>query len=137
MSLSGSCLCGAIKYESSKEPQVKALCHCLDCQKWTGGAFTSNAVVPADGFKVVKGEPKTYDVTGDSGKNNRHFFCGTCGSGLYTKLDVMPDVVIIKAGGLDNGKAALDGKVDVEFYCKDRVSYLSDQSGAKQMPAFG
>lgn len=48
----------------------------------------------------------------------------------------MPDVVIIKAGGLDNGKAALDGKVDVEFYCKDRVSYLSDQSGAKQVPAF-
>ncbi|KAK8058121.1 hypothetical protein PG994_008569 [Apiospora phragmitis] len=137
MSLSGSCMCGAIKYESSSEPNVTALCHCLDCQKWTGGAFTSNAVVPEDAFKVVKGEPKTYDVTGASGKNNRHFFCGTCGSSLYTKLDVMPGVIIIKAGGLDNGKAALGGKVDVEFYCKDRVSYLSDQSGAKQEPAFG
>lgn len=54
MSLNGSCMCGAVKYEGG-EPKVTALCHCTDCQKWTGGAFTSNAVVPEDSFKVVKG----------------------------------------------------------------------------------
>lgn len=55
---------------------LAALCHCTDCQKvsihqssespprrtcmtdkkkWTGGAFTSNAVVPRSSFKVTKG----------------------------------------------------------------------------------
>jgi hypothetical protein len=85
----------------------------------------------------ILGEPKIYDVKGASGKNNRHFFCGNCGSSLYTKLDVMPGVIVIKAGGLDDQKASLGGKVDVEFYCKDRVPYLAAQVGAKQESAFG
>lgn len=42
------------------------------------------------------GEPKYYDITGDSGKKNRHFFCSGCGSSLYTELDLMPDVTCIK-----------------------------------------
>ena len=59
------------------EPEVTALCHCIDCQKWSGGAFTSNVVTKRSNFKVTKGTPKTWDVTGDSGKNNKHFFCGS------------------------------------------------------------
>lgn len=86
---------------------------------------------------IIKGSPKHYDITGASGKNNRHWFCATCGSSLYTQLDVMPGKVVIKAGGLDNGKAALDGKVGVEFYCRDRVPYLASAEGAKQVPEFG
>lgn len=83
------------------------------------------------------GTPKTYDIKGDSGKINKHFFCSNCGSSLYTELEVMPTAVCIKAGSLDDGAAALDGKVAVEFYTKDRVSYLHDQAGAKQVEAFG
>ncbi|KXH25412.1 glutathione-dependent formaldehyde-activating enzyme [Colletotrichum nymphaeae SA-01] len=157
MGLKGSCMCKAIKYENTEDPQVTALCHCTDCQKWSGSAFTSNAVVPRTSFKVTQGtkgspgpmifpkyalnpdhlgEPKFYDITGDSGKNNRHFFCSNCGSSLYTELDLMADVTCIKAGGLDEGKASLEGKPAVEFYCKDRVSYLVDVKGADQKPAF-
>lgn len=53
------------------EPAVTALCHCTDCQKWTGGAYTSNVVVPRIAFKVVAGSPKTYDAVGNSGKINK------------------------------------------------------------------
>ncbi|GKZ63684.1 hypothetical protein AnigIFM49718_004918, partial [Aspergillus niger] len=119
------------------EPLVTALCHCVDCQKWTGGAFTSNVVVPRDTFKVTKGTPKFCDITGASGKNNRHFFCGNCGSSLFTELDIMSDKTVIKAGSLDNGEANLRNKVDVEFYVKDRISYLGAVEGAKQEPHFG
>jgi hypothetical protein len=55
------------------EPAVTALCHCTDCQKWTGAAYTSNVVVPRTAFKVTKGHPKEWDVKGDSGKINKHF----------------------------------------------------------------
>jgi hypothetical protein len=54
---------------------------------------------------------------------------------LYTELEVMPEATIIKAGTLDGGAASLGGKVAVEFYTKDRVSYLSGCEGAKQMKA--
>ena len=51
---------------------------CLrSCQKWSGGAYTSNIVVPRKNFKVTKGSPKNYNVKGDSGKMNNHWFCGS------------------------------------------------------------
>lgn len=81
---------------------------------------------------TIIGTPKTYDMVGNSGKINKHFFCGTCGSSLYTYLEVMPDKACVKAGHLGDGGASLGGKIDVELYCKDRVSYLPAINGAKQ-----
>ncbi|PHH86577.1 hypothetical protein CDD83_10037 [Cordyceps sp. RAO-2017] len=137
MTTAGSCLCGDIAFHFTGTPDATALCHCLDCQKWTGGAFTSNAVVPRTAFSLTKGTPKAYDVTGDSGKTNRHFFCPRCGSSLYTELDLLPDKTVVKAGSLDAGAARLDGAVAVEFYTKDRVPYLRACDDAKQESAFG
>jgi hypothetical protein len=93
--------------------------------------------VPRTAFQVVKGTPKSWDGVGESGKINKHFFCGTCGSSLYTELEVMPDVTCVKAGGLDGGAASLGNKIGIEFYVKDRVSYLKDCEGAKQESRFG
>ncbi len=44
----------------------------------------------------------------------------------------MPDKACVKAGHLLDGGASLGGKIDVELYTKDRVSYLSAVQGAKQ-----
>ncbi|KAJ5998645.1 Glutathione-dependent formaldehyde-activating enzyme/centromere protein V [Penicillium sp. IBT 35674x] len=137
MTLTGSCMCGAIHYTAEVDKYTAALCHCTDCQKWSGGAFTSNAVVPRKSVKVTKGTPKSYDAIGDSGKVNKHFFCPDCGSSLYTELEIMPDMTCIKAGGLDNKEAHMNGKIDVEFYVKDRPSYLAAVEGAKQEPMLG
>ncbi|KAJ5252001.1 Glutathione-dependent formaldehyde-activating enzyme/centromere protein V [Penicillium chrysogenum] len=137
MTLTGSCMCGGITYTVEADTYLSALCHCTDRQKWTGGAFTSNIVVPRTSVKLTKGATKNYDVVGNSGKINKHFFCPTCGSGLYTELEVMPDNTVIKAGTLDGGEANLKGKIDVEFYVKDRPAYLAAVEGAKQEPMFG
>ncbi|CAI7671174.1 unnamed protein product [Penicillium manginii] len=132
MVLNGSCMCGGVHYTVQAEEYMSALCHCTDCQKWTGGAFTSNAVVPRTSFKVTKGACTSYDAKGASGKINKHFFCPTCGSGIYTELEIMPDMTCVKAGTLDNKGAELNGKIDVELYVKDRTGYLSAVDGAKQ-----
>lgn len=76
MTTKGSCLCGAVEYSYTGSPMTTALCHCTDCQKWSGSAYTSNVVVPRKEFKVTKGSPKHYNVKGDSGKMNDHWFCG-------------------------------------------------------------
>lgn len=44
----------------------------------------------------------------------------------------MPDSTVIKAGGLDNGGAKLNGKIDLELYVKDRVPYIPAAEGAAQ-----
>ena len=127
-------MCGEIAYEYTGEPQVTALCHCTDCQKWSGGAYTSNVVVPRSDFKITKGSPKNYNVKGDSGKMNNHWFCGTCGSSLYTELEIMPDAVAIKAGGIDDKSVRDFSKTGVEFYTKDRMGYSAPVPGADQKP---
>ncbi|KAK2624805.1 hypothetical protein QTJ16_005998 [Diplocarpon rosae] len=132
----GSCMCGAVRYEFTGKPDVTALCHCIDCQKWSGAAYTSNIVVPRTAFKIIQGKPKSYSLTGDSGKQNNHFFCGDCGSGLYTELEVMPDQTCIKSGSVDD-KSVRDYPVGVEFYVKDRMHYSAAVADAKQVPQFG
>ncbi|KAJ6087354.1 hypothetical protein PENARI_c006G12084 [Penicillium arizonense] len=137
MTLTGSCMCGGVTYAAEVDKYLSALCHCTDCQKWTGGAFTSNAVVPRTSVKVTKGTTSSYDAIGASGKINKHFFCPTCGSSLYTEIEIMPEMTCIKAGTLDGGEANLGGKIDIEFYVKDRPSYLAPVAGAKQEQTFG
>ncbi|KAK5175739.1 uncharacterized protein LTR77_000878 [Saxophila tyrrhenica] len=125
----GSCMCGAVGYEYSTSIWLTTL------PLRSGAAYTSNVVVPRTNFKVTKGSPKDYDVKGDSGKINKHWFCGTCGSSLYTELEIMPDVTCVKSGSLDGGAA--NHPVAVEFYTKDRLGYAKAVEGADQKPEFG
>jgi hypothetical protein len=38
--IEGSCLCGSVKYSSDSEPVMTAVCHCENCQRQTGTAFS-------------------------------------------------------------------------------------------------
>src|SRR5687768_15734380 len=43
----GSCLCGGVRYESAAEPLMTAVCHCENCQRQSGTAFSIIVGVPA------------------------------------------------------------------------------------------
>ncbi|KAH8658309.1 Mss4-like protein [Xylariales sp. PMI_506] len=129
---SGSCVCGTIAYEYSVEPAVTALCHCLDCQKWTGSGSSANVAIPTTEFRIIQGQPKSYARKGDSGLSHVHFFCGDCGSSLYSQPDSMEGTTLIKAGTLDNG-AALHLPIKVEFFARSRPSFETPVAGANQL----
>ncbi|KAB8230807.1 Mss4-like protein [Aspergillus alliaceus] len=132
MVLTGGCMCGAIRYQANVDkPDVKAVCHCRNCQRWTGGSSTTNVIIPRESFKLIQGEPKTYPYTADSTKTYHTFFCGVCGSGIYGEPDLMPDKLSIKAGSLDDPN--LEGEIDYELYTKRRVAYLKPLDGVKQL----
>jgi len=44
--LDGRCLCGRLTYHCDGEPLVTVVCHCKDCQRQTGSAFSIFVVVP-------------------------------------------------------------------------------------------
>ncbi|EIT79480.1 hypothetical protein AO1008_01894 [Aspergillus oryzae 100-8] len=134
MVLTGSCMCGLIKYEADAEPAVKAVCHCLHCQKFSGSAFTTNFIIPRSSFKILKGTPKSGKYTADSGYTYNTFFCGDCGSSLYGQPDSMPEMMSIKAGSLDGDSANLStGNIDAEAFIERRVAYLKPIEGANQV----
>lgn len=97
----GGCLCGAIRYECSAEPVFSGNCHCRDCQRISGGGYVSTFFVPEDSVTIT-GEVKYYDKNGDSGHRVRRGFCPACGSQVFGKPEIVPGVLGIRAGSLDN-----------------------------------
>ena len=98
---SGGCLCGAVHYECAAEPVFSANCHCRDCQRVTGSAFAATLFVPRNTVTVT-GTVHYYDVTGESGNIVSRGFCPTCGARLFTKPAIVPDLIGIVAGSLDD-----------------------------------
>jgi hypothetical protein len=98
----GGCACGAIRYESSAAPVFALNCHCRDCQRATGTAFAPILRVPAATFRVIKGEPRFYTVRADSGNTVSRGFCSECGSPLFSRLSLAPELIGLRAGSLDD-----------------------------------
>lgn len=102
MGTTGGCLCGKIRYELGVEPSMPIVCHCKNCQRQAGSAFSTIVGVP-EGAITVSGEVKSYQDKGDlTGKSVRREFCGDCGSPLFSHVEVVPGMVWIKAGTLDD-----------------------------------
>ena len=99
--LSGGCLCGAVRYEYDGQPGKSSYCHCDDCKRATGGPYTVGVLSKADKLRIVSGNVKGYTTRADSGRKITRQFCPECGSPLFTRAEVCPDLVFIKAGSLD------------------------------------
>jgi hypothetical protein len=99
---SGGCACGAIRYECTAEPLFAANCHCRDCQRESGAGFVPVLGVPAAAFRVTRGSPREFTLTADSGQPTTRLFCGDCGSPLFGRPGVAPEMVTIRAGSLDD-----------------------------------
>jgi hypothetical protein len=98
----GGCACGAIRYECRAEPLFAASCHCRDCQRESGAGYIPVLGVPADAFRVTRGEPRGFTLVADSGNPTTRFFCRDCGSPLFGRPGVAPEMVTIRAGSLDD-----------------------------------
>ena len=99
--IAGGCLCGKIRYEVSQPPQSVIACHCTHCQKISGAGSSHNAVVPTSAVTFVSGRPKHFRDTGQSGNILNRYFCGDCGSSLYSQREKNPEMMILKVGTLD------------------------------------
>src|SRR5690606_7582726 len=77
--LRGGCNCGAIRYELHSLPLAVAACHCENCRRQSGAAYSLNLVVPAASM-VISGHCSRFEDRGDSGQPVVREFCGQCGS---------------------------------------------------------
>lgn len=109
--MQGGCLCGRVRYAVRGPVLGQAVCHCRNCQRQTGTAFSVLVAVPREALALT-GELSAYRDTADSGADVDRRFCGGCGSPIYSALPASPDVIFLKAGTLDDPKV-LDPKVHV------------------------
>ena len=100
--MTGGCLCGSIRYTLKQPVQNMIACHCSHCRKASGGAASYNLPVPADAVTLTQGKPKVYTDTPASGSPLYRHFCGDCGSAIYSQRSAMPNMLVLKAGTLDD-----------------------------------
>lgn len=77
-------------------------CHCRDCQRSSGGPFSSFVVVPSQAFKLTKGELKFHASPSEAGGMTRRGFCVECGTPVMGKPDMVPGIVAIRPASMDD-----------------------------------
>jgi hypothetical protein len=92
----GSCLCGAVRYEVHGDLGTSYYCHCSRYRKTSGSAFTSNVVISAKDFVVVQGNDLLKSFTNDAGVSR--VFCSNCGSSMLVSQG---DQMRLRLGSLD------------------------------------
>jgi len=99
-SLTGGCLCGAVRFELTEAPRVAYYCHCTRCQRRTGTAASVSALFPPGALQILAGEElvRAYEPPSGAAK----IFCSSCGGALWARNPSDPDVVAIRLGAFDD-----------------------------------
>lgn len=97
--LKGSCLCSSVQYEINGELGPIVMCHCSRCRKANGSAFATNASVNAADFHLLRGQELIAEY--ESSPNVFRVFCSRCGSPLYSRRPLQPELLRLRIGTLD------------------------------------
>ena len=123
----GGCLCGAVRYTAHGETEFFLVCHCRDCQKFTGSAFGALVWLPQSAIEI-QGALKTFTKTADNGKPIVRHFCPECGSSITEESSARPGMLIVNAGTLDDPTFVTP---TTEIYC-DRGLWVQLSGGMQR-----
>jgi hypothetical protein len=101
MSVTGGCLCGAVRYEIAAEPITSRVCWCRVCQRIGAGSGTVNVCFPSAATRI-DGELADFVSVADSGNTMHRRFCPRCGVHLFSEAEARPHLIFVRAGTLDD-----------------------------------
>jgi hypothetical protein len=99
--IEGGCQCGEVRYRLVAEPLACYVCHCTDCQRRTGSAFSTALIVPTEGLEVTTGTPSPYFASLSGGRIKSGQQCTKCSTRLWGTLQQAPGIRVLQPGTLD------------------------------------
>ena len=93
MTVTGRCLCGAVRWESAETPITTRVCWCRDCQYLGAGSGTVGACFRTATFKVV-GKTSDFASVADSG------------TPLFSEAEARPHLIFVRVGTFDDPNLA-------------------------------
>jgi ADP-ribosyl-[dinitrogen reductase] hydrolase len=126
MAISGSCLCGAVRYEIDQLASPIGFCHCRTCQKAHSATFAPTARVNPSHFRWLQGREIIKDFVSSPGKIRQ--FCGQCGSHIVASKEGQEEL-IVRVATLD---ADPNERPAVHIWTSHDVPWLL----AKELPVF-
>lgn len=115
----GSCLCGAVTFETKGAPVMAGHCYCLNCQKSSGAGRVFHAMFP-EGQVTSSGPTRGFDYTADSGSVVTNVACAACGSPLFGRSARMPGMVTVRVAAYDDEAGIAPA---MEVYVKRRRAW--------------
>lgn len=92
-----SCSCGQLTAKVDGDPVRISICHCLACQRRTGGPFAQQARFLRE-HVAISGNSNQYLRTEDAGTCAVFHFCPQCGVTVYYESDALPKFMAFPVG---------------------------------------
>jgi hypothetical protein len=118
--IKGGCLCGAVRYTAEGDLGSATVCHCRDCQKFTGSAFATLLAVSKTALRI-EGPVKTHTGVSGSGKPILRHFCPECGSSIAEEPGTRPGMAILCVGTFDDPGMVMPAR---EIFRDDALSFV-------------
>ena len=96
--MTGSCLCGGIRFCILGPLDAVQVCHCGQCRKAQGGPFATNIPVARSALQWLAGGHLLRRYESSPGKTR--LFCTRCGSHIMAERESQP-TVLLRLGCLD------------------------------------
>lgn len=129
MTLTGGCLCGAVRYAFEGTAGVAGWCHCRMCQRSSGAPAQAYVILPLAGFRYLAGEPALYR----SSATGERRFCATCGSQIEFR-EVGGGEVSLNSGTLDDPSLV---PPDRHIWTASAVAWFADAPRLRRFPGDG
>lgn len=93
-----ACTCGQLSITVDGAPARISMCHCLECQRRTGGVLSNQARFRRAQVMEIAGRATECTRSADSGNTLTFRFCPVCGSTVYWEGTGFPGFVAIAIG---------------------------------------
>ena len=117
----GSCLCGAIRFEVEGPLKPPDACHCTQCRKQSGHYWASTDV-PHDRLMMHGAENITWYRSSERVERG---FCRVCGSSLLWK-PLQKDIMGVAMGAFDTPTGT---RLAVHIFAADKGDYYDIADG--------
>jgi len=117
--LTGACHCGSVSFHLVNPARLVVNCHCDECKKRNGSAFSTYLAVAEQDLVFDKGREclREYKIDGEGIK----YFCGECGSPMYNRNFRFPGLYLVFYGAMNQ---AATYRPVFNVYCESRHDWV-------------
>lgn len=116
----GSCLCGNVVFTVTKFAEQMAHCHCVDCRKFHGAAFSTFGQASTSDVYWSTGQEQLTTFVADNGSKRQ--FCSHCGCSMTFQSANHSETIEIALATLDNNETLIP---DAHVFVESKVRWLT------------
>lgn len=127
----GSCLCGAVQYQTRTPLAGIDHCHCSMCRRSHGTAFSTYGRVDREELEITRGSDALEHYT--SSDVVKRSFCRHCGSSLFFDHSAAPQFMFIAVGTLDDDPGA---RPEAHIFVASKAPWFEIEDDLPQYEAY-